>query len=137
MNIGEVPQDQKNFRDGNHAPKKVMYVTGTDGHYTQTQSVGWEPENLALEQAWEEIEQQLQELEQQMKRGECSPVPYYMVKNRMDLPILASYVGKWQWQVKRHFKPSVFRNLSDTMLQRYADVFHISVQELKQAGGQK
>ncbi len=31
MNIDEVPQDKKNFLDGNKAPKKVMYVTSKDG----------------------------------------------------------------------------------------------------------
>lgn len=36
-----------------------MYVTADDGQYTQTQSAGWEAENLVLEQAWNDIEQQL------------------------------------------------------------------------------
>jgi len=53
-----------------------------------------------------------------------------MMKKLMDVPLLAQYVGKWQWQVKRHLKPSVFRKLNDPMLQKYADVFGITVQEL-------
>lgn len=131
MNINEVPQDKKNFKDGDKAPKKVMYVTTQDGSYTQTQSAGWEAENLALEQAWEEIETQLQEEKILVQENKVSPISYYMKKNRMDLPILASYVSMWQWRVKRHLKPTVFKSLSDSILKKYADAFNISIEELK------
>ncbi len=131
MKINEVPQDKKNFKDGDKAPKKVMYVTNQDGSYTQTQSAGWEAENLALEQAWEEIETQLKEEKILVLEHKVSPISYYMKKSRMDLPILASYVSMWQWRVKRHLKPTVFKSLSDTILKKYADAFNISIQELK------
>ena len=131
MNINEVPQDKKNFKDGDKAPKKVMYVTTQDGSYTQTQSAGWEAENLALEQAWEEIETQLKEEKILVQENKVSPISYYMKKNRMDLPILASYVSMWQWRVKRHLKPTVFKSLSDSILKKYADAFNISIEELK------
>lgn len=131
MNIHEVPQDKKEFKDGDKAPKKVMYVTQADGSYTQTQSAGWEAENLALEQAWDEISRQEEEQKENVRKGISSPIAYYMVKHRMDLPILASYAGKWQWQVKRHLKPNVFKKLDDKMLSKYASIFNISVEELK------
>ena len=49
----------------------------------------------------------------------------------MDLAIVEGYTGFWKWQIKRHLKPSVFEKLSDRKLQRYADVFEVSVQYLK------
>jgi len=131
MKLDEVPQQKKDFKDGDKAPKKVLYVTNPDGSYTQTISDGWEVENVALKQAWEEIDHQLEESIQRLRKGESSPVEYYMIKNRMDVGILAAYVGKWQWQVKRHLKPSVFSSLSDTMLEKYAKVFNITIDELK------
>ncbi|MBL7752861.1 MAG: hypothetical protein JNM44_00190 [Chitinophagaceae bacterium] len=131
MQLKDVPQDKKDFKDGHQAPKKLMYVTRSDGSYTQTTSAGWEAENLALEQAWEAIEEQLIATKEQVIQGLVSPIAYYMIQSRMDLPILASYVGKWQWQVKRHMKPSVFRNLPEKLLQRYADAFNISLSELR------
>ena len=131
MNIHDVPQDKKDFKDGAKAPKKVMYVTHEDGTYTQSQSVGWEAENLALEQAWDEISRQEEEEKVNVKKGISSPIAYYMIKNRMDIAILASYVGKWQWQVKRHLKPNVFNNLDEKTLNKYATIFNISVQQLK------
>ena len=48
----------------------------------------------------------------------------------MDLPILASYVGLWKWRVKRHFKPKVFNKLSRGTLQKYAEIFDVSINEL-------
>jgi hypothetical protein len=37
----------------------------------------------------------------------------------------------WQWRVKRHFKPKVFAKLNDKILQKYAETFEISVDELR------
>lgn len=131
MNLEEVPQHKKQFKDGGQAPKRVLYVTNTDGSYTQTGSEGWEVENDALQQAWEEIERQLQEAKQGFLNGSVSPILYYMIRQRMDIGILAAYVGKWKWQVKRHMKPGVFASLSDDMLRKYAEVFNVSIDELK------
>lgn len=131
MRIEDVPQDKKEFRDGDKAPKKVMYVTQQDGSYTQTESLGWEAENLVLEQAWEDIDSRLEQEKQKVAQGLISPISYFMIKNRMDLPILASYVGKWQWQIKRHMKPSVFNSLSQKTIDKYKEVFNITEDELK------
>lgn len=111
--------------------KQLMYAVDQTGQYVPVSSSGWEPENVAMQQAWDEIHDRVETARKRVIAGEISPVVYYMEKCIMDLPILASYVGKYQWQVKRHMKPAVFNRLSDKMLQRYADAFKISVQELK------
>lgn len=49
----------------------------------------------------------------------------------MDWSILADYMNSWQFLIKRHAKPSVFKKLSQKTLQKYADIFQISVEELK------
>jgi hypothetical protein len=54
-----------------------------------------------------------------------------MELTKMDLPILASYVGIWKWRVKRHFNPKRFNKLSTKVLQKYADVFEITIEQLK------
>jgi hypothetical protein len=48
-----------------------------------------------------------------------------MERTLLDLPLLASKVGKFQWQVKRHMKPAVFKTLSTGLLGRYAAIFSI------------
>jgi hypothetical protein len=131
MKIEEVPQDKKQFKDGDKAPKKLMYVTNQDGSYTQKTSAGWEAENLALEQAWQDIDEQLLQSKEAVKTGKSSPIAYYMILNRMDIAILAKYVGKWQWQVKRHLQPSVFNALSEKVLLKYAQAFNIGLDALK------
>ncbi len=130
MNIKDVPNDKENFK-GKSDMRKLVYATKDDGSYTNVNSDGWEVENMATRQAWDAVEEELKEVVQQVKAGQSSPVAYYMHKCLMELPILAKYVGKWQWQVKRHFKPTIFASLDAKMLERYASVFNISVEELR------
>jgi hypothetical protein len=44
---------------------------------------------------------------------------------------VAAYTGFWKWQVKRHLKPAVFARLSEKKMKRYAEVFNVSVEDLK------
>ncbi|NIG53314.1 hypothetical protein [Chitinophaga sp. Cy-1792] len=130
MKKDEVPQDGDNLHEGTF--KQIMYAVDNAGNYVQVQSAGWEPENVALGQAWEEVHERVNTARNRVLAGEISPIAYYMEKNIMDLALLANYVGKFQWQVKRHMKPAVFKRLSPQMLQRYADAFKISVTALQQ-----
>lgn len=129
MDINEVPQDSLEYKDRDKL-KKLVYAVGKDGKYTGVGSSGWDPENVATKQAWDAIEEELAETEKQVRAGTISPIAYFMQKKLMDLPLLAQYVGKWQWQVRRHMNPSVFNELSEAMLRKYAEVFQITVQEL-------
>jgi hypothetical protein len=54
-----------------------------------------------------------------------------MEKSVMDISIMAGYTGFWKWQVKRHLNPSVFKKLSNKKLLKYAELFNVSVDELK------
>jgi hypothetical protein len=130
MKQNEVPQDGDNLHEGTF--KQLFYAVNDAGEYKQpVTSVGWEPENVAMAQAWEEVHAKVEKARERALAGEISPIAYYMEKNLMDLPLLASYVSKFQWQVKRHLQPRVFKKLSSTMLQRYAAAFKITVQELQ------
>lgn len=133
MDVNEVPQDPKNFKGAENL-KKLMYATDKDGKYTGVVSSGWEAENEATKQAWDDVDENLVKAEAQVKAGEVSPIAYFMQKNLMELSLLAKYVGKWQWQVKRHFQPSVFNKMDASLLQKYADVFSITTEELKNFG---
>lgn len=136
MKINEVPQDKEDFK-GKSDLHKLVYATNDDGSYTSVNSQGWEVENFATTQAWEAILEDLKETEQKVKAGALSPIPYFMQKTLMELPVLARYMGKWQWQIKRHFKPAVFQKLDDDTLNKYCRIFNISLDELKYFGRQK
>lgn len=133
MKVNEVPQDPKNFKGGN-VVTKLVYAVDKDGKYTGVNSAGWEAENTATRQAWDEIDEQLAATEAKVKAGQLSPVAYYMHKCLMDPALLAQYMGKWQWQVKRHMKPAVFAKLSSKTIEKYASVFNITVNELLSFG---
>lgn len=129
MKKNEVPQDKSSLSSINM--KELCYATDENGNYTTELSEGWEPKTIALNNSLEEINERIENAKQQVLKGEVSPIAYFMELNRMDVGILASYVGKWQWQVKRHFKPSIFKSLSEKTLQQYASVFSISTENLK------
>jgi hypothetical protein len=129
MEKDQVPQDQSNLTKNN--VKELLYATDENGNYTTTLSTGWEPKTIALSNSIDEINERIANAKQQVLNGEASPIVYFMEVNKMDLNILSSYVGFWKWRVKRHFKPSIFATLSDKILQKYADTFGISIEELK------
>lgn len=130
MKKNEVPQDKSNLESANF--KELCYAVDEKGEYTTELSTGWEPKAIALSNAIEEIEARIAAAKQKVKEGTTSPIEYYMELHKMDLGVLASYVGLWKWRVKRHFKPSVFKKLNEKTLQKYADVFEVSVSELQQ-----
>lgn len=129
MKKEEVPQDQGNLSNKNM--KELVYATDEKGNYTTALSTGWEPKTIALTNSIDEISERIALAKTQVANNEVSPIVYFMEYSRMDVGILASYVGMWQWRIKRHFKPKVFANLKDSVLQKYAEAFNISIQELK------
>jgi len=129
MEKDKVPQDKSNLTKNN--VKELLYATDENGNYTTTLSTGWEPKTIALSNSIDEINERISEAKQQVLNGEASPIVYFMEVNKMDLTILASYVGMWKWRVKRHFKPDVFAKLTDKILKKYADTFEVSIEELK------
>jgi hypothetical protein len=129
MKENEVPQDKGNLSKSNM--KELVYATDEKGNYTTALSTGWEPKTIALSNSIDEINERIATAKEQVKNGEVSPIVYFMEFSKMDIGVLSSYVGIWQWRVKRHFKPTIFAKLSDTTLQKYAETFNISVAELR------
>jgi len=121
MKESEVPQDKGALGE----LKEVYYVTDTQGNYTTALSEGWEVKNIALQASIGLLEEQMQEVKKQVQEGKLSPIVYYMIEARMDWSTLASYMNKWQWIVKRHAKPKVFKRLTEKTLQKYAEIFGI------------
>jgi hypothetical protein len=128
MKKNEVPQDLGSL---GKITKEVCYVTDESGKYTTELSNGWDVKTNALDITWEDIEQKVAAAKEKVLRNEASSILFFMEKNIMDISILSSYTGFLKWQVKRHLKPEVFNKLSTKKLNKYAEVFNISVDELK------
>jgi hypothetical protein len=132
MKKEEVPQDPSALVG---VTRDVCYVKDKDGKYTTDLSIGWEVKKQALDNAWEDINERVKEAADLVRKGERSPVYYFMEKTLMDVTLLAGYTGFWKFNIKRHFKPSVFSSLSDEKLAKYAKAFDISIEELKNFKG--
>nr|WP_314552016.1 hypothetical protein [uncultured Capnocytophaga sp.] len=126
MKETEVPQEEGALRD----LKELCYVTDEEGNYTTRLSSGWEVKNVALEASLDRLQEQIDEAKANVIAGRKSPIVYYMLLNRMDWAVLADAMHCWQWVIKRHAKPSVFKKLSPKTLQQYAEIFNISVEDL-------
>lgn len=128
MKKEEIPQD-----DGalNKLTKEVVYAVDSSGKYSTELSTGWDVKTKALDLAWEDIEKRIETARQKVLNNEASPVLYFLELRLMDIGILAAYTGFWKWTIKKHLKPAGFKNLSEQKLQKYADAFNVSVEELK------
>lgn len=132
MKKEEVPQDKSNLESAHF--NELCYAVDKDGKYTTALSSGWDPKTIALDNAIKDIEERVEHARQKFLKGEGSPIEYFMELNKMDLQILSSYMGLWQWRVKRHFKPNIFKGLSPDILKKYAETFEIAIEELKSLG---
>lgn len=128
MKKNEVPQDKgalENFT------REVCYVKNEDGKYETELSIGWETKKVALDNAWEEIERRKADALELVRSKQVSPILYFMEEKLMDIPVLSGYTGFWKLTIKRHLKYATFQKLSDKVLQKYADVFEVSLNDLK------
>lgn len=111
--------------------KDPIYTVDENGNYTTSYSLGWEVKNAVMQQAWENINEKVARVQEKVISGELSPIAYYMEKHIMDAGLLAKYTGFWRWTVKKHLKQKHFQKLPENTLRKYADIFRLSVEQLK------
>lgn len=129
----EVPKENNSTLDG---MQKVMYTQDDKGSFI-TENYGSDVEEFATRTAVDEYEFLKEESLHNIKNGVSSPIEYYMYENRMDLPTLSSMVNMFQFRVKRHLKMKNFVKLNDNILNKYADVFDISIEQLRNFENEK
>ncbi len=125
MKKDDIPQDKGALGS------EISYVVDKDGNYTTGVSKGWDVKIKALDVAWGDIEKKVADARTRILNNEASPILYFMELKIMDVPLVAGYTGFWQWQVRRHLKPSVFEKLSEKKLLKYAAVFETTIDELR------
>ena len=128
MKKKEVPQDE-GLMEGRF--EDVNYALDENGNYVAVLSKGWAPKNDAMLQAWDLIHEKTEQVRQDVLSGKISPIAFYMEKNIMSLKLLADYVELPKRKVRKHLKPEKFAQLGDDILQRYAEAFEITIEELK------
>ena len=92
----------------------------------------WEKKFDACEIVMTKHSQELEIIRQQVRNGKLSPLAYHAETNLFDVKLLSSYTGIPKRCVKKHMKPDNFNQLDEESLQKYATVFEITVEELKE-----
>ncbi|MDR1888532.1 MAG: hypothetical protein LBQ81_04020 [Zoogloeaceae bacterium] len=127
MDVDNVPQEG-NVTLAGHS--KGVYARGADGHLALVASRGWEVEEIVTRQAVERFDALAAAARARVHAGQGSPLEYHMYHARMDIPMLAQASGMWQWRVRRHLRPQVFRRLSATLRARYAEALGLTPAQL-------
>ncbi len=128
MKKQEVPQDDEGLHEGKF--RDLCYAVDENGNYVTVVSTGWAPKNAAMHQAWEEIHEKMEVTRQKVLVGELSMLAYFMEKNIMNLKLLTQYTGIPKRKLKKHMKPRIFQTLDREILEKYAEVFNITIEEL-------
>jgi hypothetical protein len=68
----------------------------------------------------------------QLRKGEISPVYYYMTIEGLTVSELADRAGISQFYVKKHITPAGFQKMRISSLKRYADVLNIPLANMFQ-----
>ena len=133
MKKEDVPQDLSSL---GKITKEVCYATDDSGKYVTELSNGWNIKITALDATWQDIEGRIVAARKKVLNKEASPLLFFMERGLMDIGILSGYTGFWKWQIKRHLKLAVFKNLPESKLRLYAEVFNVSVDYVKNRNGQ-
>ncbi len=110
----------------------VSYVAGEDGKQELKSGIMWYPVNIVNRQAWDEIDRRVELTREKIAAGKMSCLCYYMVINHMDTGLLAKYTGQSRLVVFLHTIPFFFKRLGVGTLQKYAEIFAVEPEDLRQ-----
>ena len=128
MKEDSVPQDNAGTYEGH---KRLLYAVDKNGNYDGVQSSGWEVEEYATLTAVDEYNRLTREAFDKATAGISSPLEYHMYAHRMDLALLSQVSGLFQWRIKRHFKPAIFKKLNNKLLTRYSEAMRMNAGDLQ------
>jgi len=111
--------------------RELFYYYDQDGRYVKKVGFHGEPTRVILQQAWDTFAERSEAARQKVLAGKASPIVYYMEKIFADPMNLAMMAGIPIWKVKLHLRPAFFKRLSERTLQKYAQAFNITVEQLK------
>ncbi len=133
MRRNDVPQDKCLFGE----KTELCYAVDEHGRYVLVQSAGWEPANIANDEAWKSIVSEIESVAAKVSAGKLSPLAWHMARNQMDPGLLADYAGLCRWQVRRHMKPGPFRRMGRALVDRYAAVFRVTAEDFLAVPGDR
>lgn len=112
--------------------KIISYVANNKGNQELVQGSMWSPVDDVNNLAWQEIDKHIEASKDKVAAGQASCLHYYMTANQMDTSLLASYTRQPRWLVRLHLIPFCFSRLRPVTLNKYAEVFNVSQDDLSQ-----
>jgi hypothetical protein len=119
----------KNQAYGQH--RELLYSDYADGKFERSVGYHGEADRIPLQQGWDMVNERIEDARRKVIAGEASPICYYMEKMMVTPLDLSMHAGIMFWRVKRHLKPKVFNRLSEKTLKKYAEVFNVTIDQLK------
>jgi hypothetical protein len=92
----------------------------------------WERRFDACDIVMTKQSQELETIRRQILAGQLSPLAYHIQTNLFDVKLLSDYTGISKRHIKKHLRPDNFNQLDEETLKKYATVFEITTEELKE-----
>jgi len=132
-----LPKDEREKKDGQEKNlvytynRELFYSFDKEKGFTKKVDYQYTANQAIIKQGWDAAEERLNDVKRQVIAGKRSPIAYFMEKKLMDIPILASYMNQQKWKIKWHLTNAGFNRMKRATLERYAEIFEISPEELK------
>jgi len=110
----------------------IIYVEKENGQYGPMQTGSYITKNY-IDDFFFKRKNLIESLHNQVEKGEISPVNFFMILEDLTIPELAARTRIPSRKVKKHLHPDHFHKLPEELLNRYATVFNISVDQLRTA----
>jgi hypothetical protein len=109
----------------------ILYAEKEDASYAPIKSGSYASKHH-LEAFFKMKETLDRTLRQDVQDGKISPIYYFMLMQDMGPGDLAKRIGISKRKLRKHFRPDVFVKLDDITLQKYAIVFGVSIEKIKE-----
>lgn len=107
----------------------ILYVEKENGRYGPIQTGSYITKHY-IDDFFEKRRKLIDALRQQVENKDISPVKFFMVLEDLTLKELAARTRIPSRKVKKHLLWEHFGNISPDLLSKYADVFHVTTDQL-------
>jgi hypothetical protein len=108
----------------------ILYVEKEDGSYGPIQTGSYLTRNFLDD--YELKRRHLEEsLREKIHNKEISPVQYFMILEDLTLSELSARAGLRKGKVRKHLEYASFQSIRPDILQKYAEVFNVSLEEME------
>ncbi len=109
----------------------ILYVERKDGSYGPVKTGSYITKNY-IDDFWYKRHNLEKEMLEKVRRGEMSPVAYYMTIEELTPSELAARVKLSTRKVKKHMDPTRFGTATLDQLKRYCEVFNVPLANMVQ-----